>query len=193
MLGLRLPTDPRWVRIAEMNLSGILTDHAWCEQKAASTAITIVVRFPEHEELVRAMIDIAREELAHFRMVHDKILERGLTLGPERKDAYVNMLYEFRRKGGSRESRLVDHLLFAALIEARSCERFKLLSEEISDKELRVFYRKLMESEAGHYTEFLGFARKLGQGEDVNARWAEYLEYEGRIIKQFGRKETIHG
>jgi tRNA-(ms[2]io[6]A)-hydroxylase len=126
-------------------------------------------------------------------MVHDKITARGLVLGPERKDPYVNLLYDFRRKGGSRVTRLVDHLLFAALVEARSCERFKLLSTEISDEELQGFYRKLMESEAGHYSVFLGFARKLGAGEAVDRRWAEYLEYEAGIIDGFGKKETIHG
>lgn len=193
MFRLKLPTDPRWVNIVEKNLSEILTDHAWCEQKAATNAISIVVRYPEYTELVKTMLDIAQEELLHFKQVHEKIVARGFVLGPERKDEYVNQLYNFRRKGGSKEQRLVDHLLFAAMIEARSCERFKVLSENISDPELQTFYRDLMVSEANHYTTFLEFARQLGRGEDVEKRWQEFLDFEGELIKQFGKKETIHG
>lgn len=193
MLGLKLPTDPRWVNIVEKNIGEILTDHAWCEQKAASNAISIVVRYPGYPDLVQTMLGIATEELQHFGMVHDLIRERGLTLGPERKDEYVNLIYGFRRKGGSRAAQLVDHLLFAALVEARSCERFRLLSEQIGDTALRSFYRGLMASEANHYTVFLGFARRLGEGVDVDGRWQEFLDYEGKIITRFGRRETMHG
>jgi len=193
MLGLKLPTDPRWVNIVEKNIGEILTDHAWCEQKAASNAISIVVRYPGYPDLVQTMLEIATEELQHFGMVHDLIRERGLTLGPERKDEYVNLIYGFRRKGGSRTAQLVDHLLFAALVEARSCERFRLLSEQIGDTALRSFYRGLMASEANHYTVFLGFARRLGEGVDVDRRWQEFLDFEGEIITRFGRRETMHG
>lgn len=193
MLGLKLPTDPRWVKIAEQNLEEILTDHAFCEQKAVSNAITIVVQFPEYPEMVNAMIQVAEEELAHFKMVHDKILARGWILGRERKDEYVNLLYKMIRTGHKRTIHMVDRLLFSALIEARSCERFKILSENIEDKELASFYRELMISEANHYTLFLGFARKYGEGVDVEQRWKEFLDYEGEIIKGFGKKETMHG
>jgi tRNA 2-(methylsulfanyl)-N6-isopentenyladenosine37 hydroxylase len=194
MLGLKLETDPSWVHIVERNIGEILTDHAWCEQKAASNAISIVVSYPEHSELVSEMVDIAREELEHFGMVHDKILERGLVLGPERKDPYVNDLYCFIRKGRGRVITLIDRLLFAAMVEARSCERFRILSENIKDPELRDFYRALMESEAGHYATFIGFARKYGSGtEDVNARWREWLEHEAGVIRNYGKSETIHG
>ncbi len=193
MLRLKLPTDPRWVNIVEKNLQEILTDHAWCEQKAATNAVSIVVRYPSYSDLVNTMLDIAQEELTHFRQVHDKLIDRGFILGPERKDEYVNLLYNFRRKGGSENQRLIDHLLFAAMIEARSCERFKVLSENINDEELKTFYRELMISEANHYTIFLGFAKKYGGDEDVEKRWQEFLDYEGEIIQQFGKKETIHG
>lgn len=193
MLRLKLPTDPRWVNIVEKNISEILTDHAWCEQKAATNAISIVVRYPSYSDLVKAMLEIAQEELMHFQQVHDKIIKRGFVLGPERKDKYVNLLYNFRRKGGSENQRMVDHLLFAAMIEARSCERFKILSENIKDEELKTFYRELMISEANHYTAFLGFAKKYGGSDDVEKRWQEFLDYEGEIIQQFGKKETIHG
>lgn len=193
MLNLKLATDPRWVNIVEKNIREILTDHAWCEQKAATNAISIVVRYPEYTELVISMLELAQEELTHFGQVHNKIVERRWVLGPERKDEYVNLLYNFRRKGGSRHIQLVDHLLFAAMIEARSCERFKVLSENINDEELKSFYYELMVSEANHYTTFIGFARKYAQGEDVEKRWQEFLDYEGEIIKQFGKKETIHG
>jgi tRNA-(ms[2]io[6]A)-hydroxylase len=193
MLGLQLATDPRWVNIVESNIEEILTDHAWCEQKAATNCITIIINNSEKPELVSALLDISREEIEHFKMVHDLILERGLTFGRERKDSYVNELVQFMKKGASREIALVDRLLFSAMIEARSCERFKVLSENIKDETLAKFYRDLMISEAGHYTTFLGFARKYGEGIDVDKRWKEWLTYEASIIANYGKEETIHG
>lgn len=193
MFRLKLPTDPRWVNIVEKNIEEILTDHAFCEQKAATNAITIVVKFPEKTDLVTAMLELAQEELSHFQQVHQKLIERGYVLGKERRDEYVNLLYDFQRKGGSREVHLIDRLLFGAMIEARSCERFKVLSDNIKDEDLREFYRMLMVSEANHYTMFLNFAKKYAEGEDVEKRWQEWLDYEGEIIKGFGVKETIHG
>lgn len=194
MLGLKLETDPAWVNIVEKNIEEILTDHAFCEQKAATNAISLVVNFPSYTELVDEMLKLAKEELTHFEMVHEKIKARGFTLGQERKDAYVNELYKFMRRGQRREIVLIDRLLFAAMIEARSCERFRILSENISDPDLRSFYRELMISEANHYTVFLGFARKYGAGvEDVNKRWEEWLKYESEVIKNYSKKETIHG
>src|SRR6056300_1748371 len=194
MLGLKLPTDPRWVNIVEKNIEEILTDHAFCEQKAASTAISLMVRYPEMSELVKEMIALAQEELSHFEMVHQLILERGWVLGRERKDEYVRDLKQFFPKGGSRMDQLVHQLLYAALIEARSCERFRLLSESIADRALQKFYRKLMISEAHHYTLFLNFARQYGQNEkEVNQKWEALLEYEAELMSQLGKKETIHG
>jgi tRNA-(ms[2]io[6]A)-hydroxylase len=193
MFRLKLPTDPRWVNIVEKNIEEILTDHAYCEQKAATNAITIVVKFPEKTELVNAMLELAQEELGHFKQVHDKLVERGFVLGRERKDEYVNLLYDFQRKGMSREIHLIDRLLFGAMIEARSCERFKVLSENINDEDLRQFYKMLMISEANHYTMFISFARKYAGQENVDERWQQWLDYEGEIIKGFGLKETIHG
>ncbi|NRD22520.1 tRNA-(ms[2]io[6]A)-hydroxylase [Winogradskyella litoriviva] len=193
MLGLKLPTDPRWVNIVEKNIEEILTDHAYCEQKAASTAISLIVGFPEYTELVQEMIDLVEEEMSHFKMVHDKILEKGWTLGRDRKDDYVIALLKFFPKGGSRTTQLVHRLLYAALIEARSCERFRLLSEELEDKKLAKFYRKLMISEAGHYTMFLNFARKYGDRKEVDEKWEKLLTYEAEIMIDLGNKETIHG
>jgi tRNA 2-(methylsulfanyl)-N6-isopentenyladenosine37 hydroxylase len=193
MLGLKLDTDPRWVNIVESNIQEILTDHAWCEQKAATNALSMVVNNPNYTELVTALITIAREELEHFEMVHDLIKSRGLILGIERKDHYVNELYKFMNKGGSRLQSLVDRLLFSAMIEARSCERFRVLSENIKDEELAKFYRELMISEAGHYTTFIGFARKYGEGIDVDKRWKEWIGYEASIIANYGKDTTIHG
>lgn len=193
MLGLKLPTDPRWVNIVAKNIDEILTDHAYCEQKAASTAISLIVSFPEYPELIEEMVALSREEMGHFKMVHDLILERGQTLGRDRKDEYVLELIKFFPKGGSRTTQLVHRLLYAALIEARSCERFRLLSEELEDKNLAEFYRKLMISEAGHYTMFLKFARKYGDLKEVNQKWDELLQYEAQIMKSLGTKETIHG
>lgn len=193
MLGLKLPTDPRWVDIVSKNVEEILTDHAYCEQKAASTALSLVVGFPEHEELVTAMIALAEEEISHFKMVHEIILKRGYTLGRERKDEYVRALQGFFPKGGSRNTHLVHKLLIAGLIEARSCERFRLLSEELEDQELRKFYRKLMISEAHHYTLFLKLARKFEKEAVVQEKWKNLLAYEAQLMKDLGKKETMHG
>ena len=193
MLGLKLPTDPRWVNIVEKNIEDILTDHAFCEQKAASTAISLIVSFPEYTDLVQEMVALVKEEISHFKMVHDKILERGWTLGRDRKDDYVQQLVTFFPKGGSRTTQLVHRLLYAALIEARSCERFRLLSEELKDKELSEFYRKLMVSEANHYTMFLGFARQYGNRKEVDEKWLQLLDFEAEIMKKLSKKETIHG
>jgi tRNA-(ms[2]io[6]A)-hydroxylase len=196
MLGLKLPTDPRWVNIVEKNIEEILTDHAYCEQKAASNAISVIVKFPEYPDLVTAMTEVVQEEIEHFGQVHNKLLERGYKLGHERRDAYVNDLMDYlktRFPGESRVSYFVNRMLFSAMIEARSCERFRLLSEEINDADLRAFYRSLMESEARHYTTFLQFARKYGEGINVDARWQEFLDFEATLMEKYGKDETIHG
>ncbi|WP_322970598.1 tRNA-(ms[2]io[6]A)-hydroxylase [Faecalibacter sp. LW9] len=193
MLGLKLLTDPRWAYIAERNIEEILTDHAWCEQKAATNAITIITYNSEHEELVHEMTAIAIEEMQHFQMVIEIIKKRGYTLGRERKDDYVGQLMKFCRKDGSRNMAFIDRLLFAAMIEARSCERFKTLSQNIKDEELAQFYYDLMVSEANHYTTFLNFARKLSTDVDVDKRWKEWLDFEGQLIQSYGNKEAIHG
>ena len=193
MLGLQLPTDPRWVNIVEKNIGEILVDHAYCEQKAASTAISLIIGYPEKTELVQAMIDLVVEEISHFKMVHNLLIERGFTLGRERKDEYVNLIMQFFPKGGNREDHLVHKLLYAALIEARSCERFRLLSEKLEDKQLARFYKKLMISEANHYTMFLQFARTYGGREQADQKWKALLDFEGELMKSFGKKETIHG
>jgi tRNA 2-(methylsulfanyl)-N6-isopentenyladenosine37 hydroxylase len=194
ILKLQLPTDPLWVtRIVEGNIEEILTDHAFCEQKAATNGITLIVQNPNLSDLVQEMALLVQEEMDHFKRVHDIIIERGFVLGKERKDNYVNELYKFIIKGGSRQDQLIDRLLFSAMIEARSCERFKVMSENINDKQLADFYYELMVSEAGHYTMFLKFAKKYGEGIDVDKRWQEFLDYEATVIKNYGRSEAIHG
>ncbi len=193
MLGLKLPTDPRWVNIVEKNIEEILTDHAYCEQKAASNAISTIVRYPEYDDVVEEMVRISREEMEHFGMVHNELRKRGLSLGRERKDPYVHDLASFIKQGGSKEQQFVDKMLFAAMIEARSCERFRLLSENISDEGLREFYYELMASEAEHYATFIGFARKYGTGVDVEKRWQEFLDFEATLMDKYGKKETMHG
>ena len=192
---LQLPTDPRWVNIVESNIEEILTDHAWCEQKAATNAITIVIINSEYPDLVTDMLALAKEELEHFELVHDIIKKRGLKLGRERKDEYVGELVQYMKQSntGSRVSGFVERMLFSAMIEARSCERFKVLSENIEDPELAAFYRELMESEAAHYTTFIGYARKYGEGIDVEKRWREWLEFEASVIVKYGKKQTVHG
>ncbi|WP_452230175.1 MULTISPECIES: tRNA isopentenyl-2-thiomethyl-A-37 hydroxylase MiaE [unclassified Lacinutrix] len=193
MLGLKLPTDPRWVNIVEKNIEDILTDHAFCEQKATSTAISLIVSFPEYTDLVQEMVALVKEEISHFKMVHDIILEKGWILGRDRKDEYVIALLKFFPKGGSRTTQLVHRLLYAALIEARSCERFRLLSEALEDKKLALFYKNLMVSEANHYTMFLGFARQYGDRKEVDEKWDGLLEYEAEIMKDLSKSESIHG
>ncbi len=193
LLGLKLPTDPRWADIATQNIDDILIDHAWCEQKAASNAITIIVNYPEYAELVDEMIQISMEEMSHFKMVVELLKKRGFGLNKKRKDPYVNDLKAFTKKGGSREDQLLEHLLVGAMIEARSCERFKILTEKLEDPELKRFYYDLMVSEAGHYTTFLTHARTIAGTEKANARWAEYLEYEASLMQKYGSEETIHG
>jgi tRNA-(ms[2]io[6]A)-hydroxylase len=193
MFKLKLPTDPRWANIAEDNIQEILTDHAWCEQKAATNAIGLITMLPERPDIVTELLAIAQEELEHFGQVLEIIKKRGYTFGRTRKDDYVNELVNFIQKGGHRDTLIVDKMLFAAMIEARSCERFKVLTENIKDEELKIFYKELMISEANHYTTFIGFARELGDPEQVNKRWEEWLEYEAKIIKSYGNKETIHG
>lgn len=193
MLGLQLPTDPRWVNIVEKNIEEILTDHAYCEQKAASNAISIIIKFPDYPDVVNAMVELAQEELEHFQMVHNELQKRGLKLGKERRDPYIHDLLSYITKGGDEEQQFVERMLFAAMVEARSCERFRLLSEEISDEELRSFYRDLMESEARHYTLFLKFAKKYATRIDVDQRWKEFLEYEAGLMEKYGKEGTIHG
>ena len=194
LLGLRLATDERWAKLCESNLEAVLSDHAWCEQKAASNAISTITKYPMYPELVEALTAIAIEEMEHFKMVVDKIRAKGMELQYEQKDSYVAELAKhILFGGGSRENQLVNRLLFSAMIEARSCERFRLLTETLNDPELVEFYRELMISEARHYTTFLGFARKYGKGIDVDKRWQEFLDYEGEIIKKYGREETMHG
>ena len=192
MFKLKLLTDPRWANIAEGNLEEILTDHAWCEQKATTNAITIITMVPEYPEIITELLKIAQEELEHFQMVHEIIKKRGYTFGRERKDDYVGQLFKFIVQG-TRENYIIDRMLFAAMIEARSCERFQVLTENIKDEELKVFYKELMISEAGHYATFIKFARQLGDPEKVNQRWEEWLDYEAEIIKSYGKKESIHG
>jgi len=194
ILKLQLPTDPLWVKnVVESNIAEILTDHAFCEQKAASNAITLIVQNPELSDLVQEMAALVQEEMDHFKRVHDIILQRGYTLGKERKDNYVGELLKFMRKGGSRREQLVDRLLFAAMIEARSCERFTVLSENINDNQLSAFYHELMISEATHYATFIRLAKKYADGIDADKRWNEFLAYEAEVIKNYGKKETIHG
>jgi len=193
MLGLKLPTDPRWVNLAEIALEEILTDHAYCEQKAAVSCISLIQGFPDKIELVKALSPIVTEEWGHFRMVLGEIERRRFKLGTQRKDEYVNQLIAFQQKGGSREDRLLDKLLFCGLIEARSCERFRLLHEYLPDPHLKDFYYKFMVSEAGHYVLFLDLARLYFPEEKVKLRWQAYLQEEALIMNRLTLKgSSIH-
>jgi tRNA 2-(methylsulfanyl)-N6-isopentenyladenosine37 hydroxylase len=193
ILGLQLPTDPRWVNLAEMQLEEILTDHAYCEQKAATTCISLIQKNPDKEKLVSELSPIVTEEWGHFRSVLAELQKRKLPLGRQRKDEYVNKLIAFQKKGGSPEERFLDQMLTMALIEARSCERFKRLSEGLDDEYLRGFYRRFMESEAGHYTLFIELADTYVDKPKVRKRWKEWLEYEKGIMNSLEvRGDRIH-
>lgn len=193
ILGLQLPTDPRWVDLAGISLEDILTDHAYCEQKAALTCISLIQKYPHKEMLVTELAPIVTEEWGHFRLVLAELHKRNLKLGLQRKDIYVNRLLEFQRKGGRTEERFLDQLLTMALIEARSCERFKRLSEGLNDPYMRNFYRRFMESEAGHYTLFIQLAETYADKEKVQYRWNEWLRYETGIMQEIEvRGDRIH-
>ena len=193
ILGLHLPSDPRWVNLAAISLEEILTDHAYCEQKAALTCISLIQKHPEKTELVNQLAPIVSEEWGHFRLVIHELQKRKLQLGKQRKDEYVNQLLAFQAKGGNAENRLLDQLLTMAMIEARSCERFKRLSEGLPDEYLRNFYRRFMESEAGHYTLFIQLAETYMPAEKVKARWKEWLEYEANVMAELEvRGDRIH-
>jgi tRNA-(ms[2]io[6]A)-hydroxylase len=193
MLGLKLPSDPRWVNLAEKDLGEILTDHAYCEQKAATSCISLIQQYPEYKRMVKELAPIVTEEWGHFRLVLAEMEKRKLDLGRQRKDEYVNKLMKFQRKGGSRAEGLLEKLLVFALIEARSCERFRLLSLHINDDDLKEFYHRFMVSEAGHYRLFIDLAKEVGGEERALARWQEYLAHEAEIIDNLEvRGDRIH-
>ena len=193
ILGLQLPTDPRWVDLASISLAEILTDHAYCEQKATASCMSLIQRYPSKEKLVNELSPVVTEEWGHFRLVLAELQKRNLKLGKQRKDEYVNKLLAFQKKGGAEEERLLDQLLTMAMIEARSCERFKRLSEGLDDKYLCSFYRRFMESEAGHYHLFIGLAENYVAKEKVRMRWKEWLGYEAEVIKNLElRGDRIH-
>jgi tRNA 2-(methylsulfanyl)-N6-isopentenyladenosine37 hydroxylase len=192
MLGLKLATDPRWINIAEKNIEDILVDHAYCEQKAASTGISLIIQFPEREKLVEVVTPIVAEEWTHFRMVLSELKKRGFKLGAKRVDQYVVELFKLERKGDKIERQLMDKLLISALIEARSCERFRILSENILDDDLKKFYHELMISEAGHYATFVDLAKEYMPAEEVKQRLDEMLEEEAKIIEMVGNRARMH-
>ena len=188
-LGLELPTDPRWIDIAEKNISEILADHAYCEQKAASSCISLIIQYPDKDKLVAMLTPVVAEEWSHFERVLEELRKRGFELGFQRKDEYVEGLQKILKKGGSRDEQLLEKLLMNALIEARSCERFRILWKNIPDKHLSTFYYELMVSEAGHYKNFLQLAKEYTSEDAVNARWKELLEQEAIIVKNL----TVRG
>jgi tRNA-(ms[2]io[6]A)-hydroxylase len=193
ILGLQLPTDPRWVNLAGISLEDILTDHAYCEQKAATSCITLIQNNSEKEQLVEELAPIVTEEWGHFRLVLQELKKRNLKLGRQRRDEYVNKLLAFQKKGGHADDRFLDYMLTMALIEARSCERFKRLSEGLNDEYLCNFYRRFMESEAGHYTLFIELAETYIDKTKVRNRWNEWLQYEADIMQQLEvRGDRMH-
>lgn len=193
VLGLELPTDPRWTGNAEKNIHEVLVDHAYCEQKAASSCISLIVQYPEREKLVEMLTPVVAEEWSHFERVLLELRKRGMALLPQRKDEYVEQLWKSVRKGGNREQQLTEKLLLNAMIEARSCERFRLLWKELKDPLLGQFYYELMVSEAGHYKIFISLAKEYVDPQAVESRWREWLKLETEIIKALApRGDRMH-
>jgi tRNA 2-(methylsulfanyl)-N6-isopentenyladenosine37 hydroxylase len=193
VLGLELPTDPRWVDIAKKSIGDILVDHAYCEQKAASSCISLIIQYPEKDKLVATLAPVVAEEWSHFEQVLEQLRKRNIPLGPQRKDEYVEGIHKLIRKGGSREQQLLEKLLMNALIEARSCERFRLLWKELADQELSQFYYELMVSEAGHYKNFIHLAKEYCPSEEVESRWRELVRQESDVVKSLTlRSDRIH-
>ena len=193
MLRLKFKTSTSWVVIAKDNIEQILTDHAFAEQKASANAISIIINYSEETELVKDMTDIALEELEHFKMVHQLMIKRGMVLGREQHNDYAKSLQKFFPKTKDRQTALIHRLLVAALIEARSCERFKVFSENMEDEELSEFYKDLMISEANHYTLFLSYARKYMNRSIVDEKWKNLLEFEAEMMKTRGNTAKVHG
>lgn len=193
MLGLKLPTDPRWANLAEKSLEEVLTDHAYCELKAATACISLIQQYPDKVRMVKDLAPVVTEEWGHFRMVLKELETRKLKLGRQRKDEYVNGILKFQRKGGHRDHQLIERLLICALIEARSCERFRLLSLHLDDNDLKDFYHKFMVAEAGHYRLFIDLAKHYGEEEKVMARWKEYLDFEASLMQELElRGDRMH-
>ncbi|MCO6460270.1 MAG: tRNA-(ms[2]io[6]A)-hydroxylase [Saprospiraceae bacterium] len=193
MLGLKLSTDPRWADLTAISIEAILTDHAYCEQKAALSMISLIQQYPEENRLVEELAPVVTEEWGHFRSVLAMLKKRNLQLGAQRRDEYVHLLKKFEKHGGSKNQRLVEKLLICALIEARSCERFRILSLHHPDEELKTFYHKFMVSEAGHYRMFIDLANEYGEREQVKSRWNQYLEYEAGIMTELAlRGDRVH-
>ncbi len=193
MLGLKFETETSWAEVAENGLQQLLTDHAFAEQKAASNAVSIIINYSEETELVKDMSDIAIEEMEHFRMVHNIMVDRGMVLGQATKNDYALKLQKFFPHTGNRKEALIHRLLVAALIEARSCERFKVFADNMNDEELSKFYTDLMISEANHYTLFLGYARKYMDREVVDKKWNDLLSFEAEMMKSRGNIAKVHG
>jgi len=192
-LGLEMPTDPRWADIAGYHIRDILIDHAWCEQKAASSCISLIIQYPDRERLVETLTPLVAEEWSHFARVLEELKKRGFSMGPVRKDEYIESLMKVVKKGGSREQYLVEKLLMNAMVEARSCERFRILWKHLDDKKLSAFYHELMISEAGHYKSFLQLAKEYLPADQVMARWREWLAAEAEILKSLApRADRLH-
>lgn len=193
ILGLKLPTDPRWVDLASISLEEILTDHAFCEQKAATQCISLIQRYSDKVDLVNALSPLVTEEWGHFRMVWAEMKKRGYVLGSQRKNDYVNLLLQNEPKDVPQNERMLHRLMISAMIEARSCERFRLLSENLEEEALRKFYYKFMISEAGHYRLFIDLAEQYYPVETVRAAWQRWLAIEEKVLQELApRGDRMH-
>lgn len=191
MLHLLQPTPRSWAQAAADDVDSLLADHAHCELKAAQSALSLVARFgAEHALLVEPLSALAREETQHFRMVFERIQARDGDVGTPSRDEYVRALQAAARQDA--EQPLLDRLLVCALIEARSCERFKVLSEELPDGELAGFYRGLMASEARHFTLFAGLAERIF-GAPARVRLTTLAQREAAVARHLPLGPTVHG
>jgi tRNA-(ms[2]io[6]A)-hydroxylase len=190
MLNLHSASPARWLLQASTNLDELLIDHAHCEKKAAGVAMNLLFAYVEDAELCRAMTEIVQEELSHFHLVLDLLQRRGISFRRLRPSTYGDRLHALVNK--QEPQRAVDRLLVAALIEARSCERFAMLRDHLPDAELSTFYGSLFESEARHHSTYVRLAKSFAPEETVRRRLDELALAEAAIIAEGEEAPRMH-
>lgn len=191
MLCLKCETNPGWIKSAMANLNSVLIDHAHCEKKAAATGMSLLSAYPDKTEISLTMSDLVEEEIGHYRSVVKIIDEKGIKLNYDTGDLYVKELLSYINKNEPR--RLLDRLLTAGIIEARSCERLQILAENINDEILKKFYTELAASEAGHYVTFIKLAKLYFEEKEVNQRLDELTNIERNIVVSLPNHPVMHG
>jgi tRNA-(ms[2]io[6]A)-hydroxylase len=187
---LLTPTKAAWTQTVLSDFNAFLLDHAACERKASSMAMSMLLHYPDKQNLVKAMTELAIEELQHFKAVMAHIQERKLVLPGDEKDAYVNQFRQAQRRGA--QEYLLDRLIIASIIEKRGAERFGLIAVALPDNKLKSFYSKIAESEERHYLLFLELAHEYFDTETILLRLNELLIIEAKIVDQLPLKAALH-